>query len=260
MTRRIDATGFGDLKIIQDPDAFCYGVDAVLLAGFAADILSCGGKVPGRLMDIGTGNGIIPLILAHKTEIPELFGIDFQEHNIRLAGETAALNGLDGRMQFIHEDVAELLDGSEGEEDGPGGLCLKGTFDAVTSNPPYTKRQGGAVSLASAKALARHETTADLAMFLELAARLLREKGDLFLVHRPQRLVDLLTFGRQHRLEAKDLQLVSGHPGEKPNIVLVHMVKGGGAELHVLPQISVREADGQYTADLLRIYEREGGV
>ncbi|MGN1383001.1 MAG: tRNA1(Val) (adenine(37)-N6)-methyltransferase [Eubacterium sp.] len=261
MTRRVDRTGFGDLKIVQDPEAFCYGVDAVLLAGFTADILQRNRKCPGKLMDLGTGNGIVPLILTHKTEIPDLHGMEFQENNVRLAEETVKINGMDERMQIWHADVSDVLadmkaPGESGEEKS-GWKTLRGTFDAVTSNPPYTRRKSGAVSQASAKALARHETTADLSMFLELAARLLKEKGDLFMVHRPLRLVDLLTEGRRFRLETKDLQMVSGHEGEKPNIVLVHMVKGGGVELNVFPQLAVRDKTGNYTDRMKKIYEKE---
>lgn len=296
MTRRVDQTGFGDLKIIQDSEAFCYGVDAVLLAGFTAEILQRTGKCPDRLMDLGTGNGIVPLILSHKTQIPALHGMEFQKANVCLAEESVRLNGLEGRIKLWHADVADVLadwrrkrvddfSGSDrGLEDGivqkgkPECACgketdqnvgavqefipeelraLKGCFDAVTSNPPYTKRQGGAVSTGSAKALARHETTADLSMFMELAALLLKEKGDLFMVHRPQRLVDLLVFGRKHRLEPKDMQLISGHEGEAPNLVLLHLVRGGGAELRVLPPFAIREPDGSYTARMMEIYEKE---
>lgn len=260
MTRRVDETGFGDLKIIQDPEAFCYGVDAVLLAGFTADVLKRNRRKPEKLMDLGTGNGIVPLILSHKTEIPDLHGIEFQENNVRLAKESAVLNGMPERIQIWHADVSDVLTEMKAPEEEGGKAVWKkfrGSFDAVTSNPPYTRRMSGAVSRASAKALARHETTADLAMFLELAARLLKEKGDLFMVHRPQRLVDILAEGRNFRLEAKDLQMVSGHEGEKPNIILVHMVKGGGVELNVFPQLAVRDKAGNYTRQMRKIYERE---
>ncbi|MFC2662041.1 MAG: tRNA1(Val) (adenine(37)-N6)-methyltransferase [Eubacterium sp.] len=259
MTRRVDETGFGDLKIIQDPEAFCYGVDAVLLAGFTADILKRNRKNPDKLMDLGTGNGIVPLILSHKTEIPALHGMEFQENNVRLAEETAVLNGMHERIQIWHADVSEVLAEIKDpdEEENAVWKKFRRSFDVVTSNPPYTRRMSGAVSRASAKALARHETTADLSMFLELASQLLKEKGDLFMVHRPQRLVDILAEGRRFRLEAKDLQMVSGHEGEKPNIVLVHMVKGGGVELNVLPQLAVRDKSGNYTSQMKKIYERE---
>ncbi|MCH4006424.1 MAG: methyltransferase [Eubacterium sp.] len=260
MTRRVDETGFGDLKIIQDSEAFCYGVDAVLLAGFTADVLKRNRRKPERLMDLGTGNGIVPLILSHKTEIPMLHGIEFQENNVRLAEETVQLNGMHERMQIWQADVSDVLaEMKNPDEEAEQAVWKKfrRTFDVVTSNPPYTRRMSGAVSKASAKALARHETTADLSMFIELSALLLKEKGDLFMVHRPQRLVDILTEGRRFHLEAKDLQMVSGHEGEKPNIVLVHMVKGGGVELNVLPCLAVRDDAGNYTRQMRKIYERE---
>lgn len=253
MARRIDDTGFGGFKIVQNPEAFCYGVDAVLLSGFTEQFLK-NRKCPDSLVDLGAGNGIVPLILSHKTEIPNIIGVEVQEENVKLAEETIQLNGLQKRMKMHCVDIADVLSA----KDAPGVSDVRkllGSVDIVTSNPPYFKSRSGAESMGTAKALARQESTATLSDFFNLASRLLKPKGDLFMIHRPSRLVDLLAEGRAKGLEAKDMLLVSGHKDEIANLVLLHFVKGGGQELHVLPSMAVREADGSYTAEMRSMYE-----
>ena len=240
MTVRTDDTGFGGLVILQDPDAFCYGVDAVLLAGFAAERA----KNAKRIMDLGTGNGIVPLILAHKTKAPVLMGMDIQPGSLELARETAGINGLTDRLSFMECDVTDIP------------AELKGTFDAVTCNPPYKKSGSGLPGSNPAKHTARHETTAGLWDFLSAASMLLAPKGEAYMINRPERLTDLICFARDSGLETKELCFVSGHAGEAPNLVLVRMIKGGAPGVKVLEPLHVRETDGSYSSELLRIYER----
>ena len=251
-TRRIDDTGFGGIRIIQDPEAFCYGVDAVLLADFAARrINEKKGAADKKLMDLGCGNGIIPLILSHKTALRDIQGIEFQKNIFDLASENIRYNGLEERLTFYNYDIADLLDSGAGQR-------FSSSFDFVTSNPPYTAPVNGMTGKNTAKMKARHETTADLKSFLKFSAQILRPKGELFMVHRPSRLVDILSAGRSLGLETKEIQLVSGHAGESPNIVLLKMIRGAGRELKVLPQIFVRNEDGSYSETINNIYERYG--
>lgn len=240
MAVRADDTGFGGLVIFQDPDAFCYGVDAVLLAGFTAERL----RNADRVADLGTGNGIIPLILAHKTDVSELVGVDIQPGSLELARRTAEVNGLSGRLSYIESDITKLPSG------------LNSTFSAVTCNPPYKKSGSGLPGKSPAKHTARHETTAGLSDFLEVMARLLKPRGEAFMIHRPERMTDLICFARTAGIEPKELCFVSGHRGEAPNLVLVRMIKGGAPGIKVLAPLHVRENDGRYSDELLRIYER----
>jgi tRNA1Val (adenine37-N6)-methyltransferase len=249
-TLRIDDTGFGGIRIIQDPDAFCYGVDAVLLAAFAAErINKKRGAADKKLMDLGCGNGIIPLILSHKTEIQDIRGIELQKSIFDLALENIRYNCLEERLSFYNYDIAELLDSDAGRR-------FESAFDFVTANPPYTASVSGMTGDNTAKMKARHETTADLESFLGFSVQILKPKGELFMVHRPSRLVDIFSAGRRLGLETKEIQLVSGHAGENPNIVLLKMVRGAGRELKVLPQIFVRNEDGSYSETINNIYER----
>ena len=220
---RIDEIGFGDLKLIQDPSEFCYGTDAVLLARFA-------NLQEGlRVADLCTGNGAVAFMIQHLYAPQHVVGVDINSHEIELACETAKLNGLEDRMDFLAEDVLFIKKRLEFE-----------SFDAVTINPPYQEKGRGISGFSDAKHAARFETTASLADFFESAAYILKPKGSLYMVHRPSRLVDILSIARSNRLEAKRLQMVAPYPGEAANIVLVQFVKDGGHELIIEPELYVR--------------------
>ena len=249
---RVDDTGFGSLKLIQKPEEFCYGVDAVILADFAARNASA--SLPSRkashdpvtVVDLGTGTGIIPLILSHKTGWNRLVGVEVQEGSFDRAVRNVQLNGLDDRMSFIRGDVKDF------------GKCwgaeLSGSIDVVTSNPPYTQGSGGLKSSNTAKSIARHETTAGLEDFIRCAAWLLKPRGDFFMVHRPSRLVDICCMARDAGLETKEMCFVSPNREAAANILLVHMVKGGGRQLTMLEPLFVYEKDGSYTEKLKECY------
>lgn len=243
---RLDETGFGSLKIFQCPKEFCYGVDAVLLADFASKSASAQKKKEKcRIMDMGTGTGIVPLILSHKTKAGYIGGIEVQEHSYNLAVKNSEYNGLGDRLHFFHDDVSTFYH----EE-------LAGGFDIVTSNPPYTAGSRGIESKNKAKAIARHEITASLDDFVKQAAKLLRDKGDFYMVHRPARLVDICETCRKYRLEPKEMQFISGKPNEIPNILLVHCVKNGNRELKILEPLEVHDENGKYSGKILKIYEK----
>ena len=239
----IEEIGFGGLKLIQSSEGFRFGIDAVLLADFAAGI--CPGA--DSIVDLGTGNGVIPLILSHKTNAGSITGIDLQAKAIELAGRSCDLNGLGERIRFIQCDVAKL------QKEEPD---LRGTADTVVSNPPYIARGAGITNAGDSKFLSRQETTAGVDEFTAAAAFLLRERGHFFLVHRPSRLVDLFYYCRKHGLEPKKIRFVAPRQGAKPNIVLLHCVKGGGRELDYADELYVYEETGKYTAEIMKIYEK----
>ena len=243
MAERMDDIGFGGLKLIQEPEEFCYGVDAVILADFAAKYAS--GK-PKSIVDLGTGTGIIPLILSYKTQAEWIAGVELQQASYERACRNAEMNELQERIHFFHSDVKEAADGKL--------AFLKGSTDVVTTNPPYMPNLGGLTNANSAKAIARHETSAGLADFFACAAALLKPRGDLFMVHRPSRLADICCFARQYGLEPKRLCFVSPNVEKAPNIILVHCVKGGGRELRLLDPRYVYKEDGSYTEELRSCY------
>ena len=241
---RIDVTGFGTVKIIQDPDEFCYGVDAVILADIAAKRARAI-RQESRIIDLGTGSGIIPLILSHKTEAGSIYGVEVQKNSWDRAVRSAELNELTDRLEFINCDVNELISLRPD---------LKMSFDVVTCNPPYTPLSGGMKPESTSKMIARHETTAGLDDFMRVASELLKDHGEMFLVHRPSRLVDIFVSARKYKLEPKAARLVLPREGEEPNIVLVHMIKNGGADISILKPLVVHDAEGGFTSELKEAY------
>ena len=236
---RLDDTGFGGLRLIQKPGEFCYGVDAVLLADFA--VVRKGQKV----VDLGTGTGIIPLILSHKTEASEIWGIEVQEDSWKRAVRMAKLNGLDDRLRFLCCDVKDAAEKFSAE-----------SFDAVVSNPPYIRAVCGVQNENRAKNIARHETTAGLEDFILTASKLLRKGGSFFLIHRPDRIPDICWHCRNCGMEAKEMRLVCTDRNAKPSMVLVRCVKGGGNELRFQKPLYIYRANGSYTSEIEKIYER----
>ncbi len=235
---RLDEIGFGGYKIIQDSDGFSYGVDAVLLSDF------CRAKHSDTVLDLCSGNGIVPLIVNAKYDPKKIKGIEIQLAPYLLAEENVKNNGLSDKISFIFGDVKNIRDFFEA-----------GSFDLVTCNPPYFEGGRGDECSADAKHIARHETTAGLDDFFKAAAYVLKRGGRLCMVHRPSRLADLMDYSRSNGLEPKTLQMVVPSEGERPNIVLIEFVKDGGKELKMLPQLAVHKKDGTYTEELKKIYE-----
>lgn len=238
---RIDEIGFGNLRLIQKPEDFCYGVDAVLLATFAEV------RKNAKVIDLGTGTGIIPLILTHRTEAVEIIGVEVQQDSWERGERNVLLNGLSGRVRLIHSDVKHLTKENKAH---------RHSYDVVLTNPPYVKYDGGLKNKESARTIARHETTAELSDFIEAAAQLLKDRGDFYMVHRPNRLVDICVLCRRYKLEPKELRLVSPNEDTAPNILLIHCVKHGRPELKVLDPLYVYKGDGSYTDEIMRLYER----
>lgn len=241
---RLDEIGFGNLKLIQKPKDFCYGVDAVILADFVVKNLK---RNPKSIFDLGTGTGILPLILSHKTDAEKIIGVEIQEDSYLRAQRNSKLNNLEERVSFVNADIKDF--------DSNWGADFKGAIDVVVSNPPYFISGGGIINDLAPKTIARHETTAGLKDFMACAAYLLKARGDFFMVHRPSRLADICCYGREYGLEPKDMCFVSPTADSVPNILLVHFVKGGGKELKFKKPLAVYDGSGNYTKELLEAYK-----
>lgn len=259
---RIENTGFGNLKLIQDKDQFCYGVDAVILADFANSLY----PDFNNAVDLGTGNGIIPFILSHKNSGANITGIDVQKEAVEMAQRSCRLNNLQEKIAFIQADVSDLCcENIKNAKQGHGrnhshanlSLLQCGNTDMVTCNPPYFAKGGAIPSSSSARFIARHETTAGVEDFIKAAAVLLKKQGHFFMVHRPSRLVDIFFYCRKHGLEPKDMRMVVPRAGEAANIVLIHCTKGGGKELRVMRELAVYGKNGAYSSEIQKIYERD---
>lgn len=240
---RIDDTGFGGIRVIQNP-GMGYGVDSVLLAAFAAGETGAKPIRKGaRVADLGSGSGIVGFVLYHKLGDAEITGIEKRAGAVDRAVRAAEMNGFGDRISFVNAEVCGY------ESDIP--------YDAVVSNPPYFRQAGAIPNSDNEKYTARHETTADIFDFIHTAAGLLREGGNCYFVHRPDRLADIISGMRAEGLEPKTLQFVVPKSGEAANIVLIHGIKSAGPELKMLPEIAVHSEDGCYTDIINKLYERD---
>lgn len=236
---RLDTMGFGDLKILQDPLEFCYGIDAVLLADFAAREKFAMRKV----CELGAGNGAVSMIFNHKHPAEEILAVEIQYSAAQLAWYNMRRNALP-HIEVIHSDILDLAE------------TYYGQFDGVLTNPPYFPNQEALSSMGEAKRVARQESTASLKEFLEISSRLLKPGKSLYMVHRPFRLADIISLGRHWRLETKVMRLVAPAQGKAPNLVLLKLVKGGGVQMTVENTLYVRDKNGDYTEEINKIYQR----
>ena len=246
MAERIDETGFGGLKLIQDSEDFCYGVDAVLLADF------CKAAAGDRVIDLGCGNGAVSFICMAKYGPKSIVGIDIQARSVELANKSLELNLADAadakgfeRMSF---QLLDILDAPE--------RFGKASFSLAVCNPPYFEQGANVQNSGDALSLARHESTASLKDIFGAASALLTPRGRLCMIHRPSRLGDLMEYPRLFGLEPKTLRMVCPRPGEAPNLVLLEYVKGAGKELRIIPELCVRDGSGAYSRELDSIYGR----
>ncbi len=236
-TERIDDLERNGYRIIQNPEVFCFGMDAVLLSGFVS--------VPenAEVIDLGCGNGIIPLLLAAKTKAGHITGLEIQSYSARLAQRSVSLNALEDRISIIRGDIREAVE-----------LFDAASFDAVTVNPPYIKGGNGLVNPNEPKAIARHELLCSLEDVVRAAKMLLRPGGALFMVHRPHRLAEIFGTLSEHSIEPKRMKLVYPYVDKEPNMVLIEARRGGRPGLKVEKPLIVYRAKGEYTEEIYDIY------
>ena len=207
---RVDDLHRNGYVIIQDPKRFCFGIDAVILSGFAEV------KKGENVMDLCTGTGIIPILLEAKTEGSHFTGLEIQEESVEMAKRSVRLNGLEDKVTIDFGDVKNTE-----------ALYRASSFDVVTVNPPYMNEGGGLKNGYSPKTIARHEVLCSLEDVVDAAARLLVPQGRLYMVHRPHRLTDIMVTLRNHRLEPKRLRFVHSYADREPVMVLVEAVSNG---------------------------------
>lgn len=235
---RIDDLQRDGLKIIQNPRWFSFGIDAVLLAHFSAV-----GKGQ-TVMDLGTGTGIVPLLLSAKTRAAHITGIELQEDVSHMAKRSVALNGLEDRIAIETMDIKDIATHFK-----------KSCMDVVTANPPYFKAKAGIQNDTDYKTLSRHEVACTLEDLFRAAYHVLKPSGVFYMVHRPDRLVDIVAVAREMRLEPKQIRFVQPKADAKPNIMLMRFVKYGGHELRFDAPLVVYNESGDYTPEIYKIYE-----
>lgn len=237
---RIDDLEFKDLKIIQNKDGFCFGIDAVLLSDFAKDI-----KRNSTVMDLGTGTGIISILLCGKTELKKVTGVEVQKEVYDMACRSAKLNNLEDRFEVINENILNLEN-----------IFENNSFDVIVTNPPYKKQNTGVTNDDERKLISRHEILANLSDFIKVSSKMLKDKGEFYMVHRPERMVDIFSLMRKYKIEPKEVRLVFSNENNTPKMVLIKGVKNGGEYLKFRENLYIYKKDGSYTDEILKIYNK----
>jgi tRNA1Val (adenine37-N6)-methyltransferase len=224
------------LRIIQPRDGYRYSLDPLLLCDFAE--VGRG----ARVIDLGTGSGVIPLVLARKVDDASIVGVEFQEEMAGLAARNADMNGLQERVEIVCEDILSLRK-----------RFPVSTFDLVVANPPFRNPGSGRVSPKAGRDLARHESTAGLADFLTAAKYLVKPAGSICFVYHPSRLAEFITQASALKLAPLRLRMVHGNSGMEARMYLIELAKGRKSELEVLPPLFVYDNDGEYSGEMKRI-------
>ena len=234
---RLDELQRNGYQIIQNPEKFCFGMDAVLLSGFAK------AKKGDVVLDMGTGTGIIPILMEAKTEAAHLTGLEIQEESADMARRSVALNGLSEKIDIVTGDIKEA-----------GMIFKSASFDVITCNPPYMIGQHGLTNPDAPKAIARHEVLCTLEDVVSAAAKLLKPGGHFYMVHRPFRLAEIMVTLVQHKLEPKRMQLVYPYIDKEPNMVLIEATRGGKSRMTVEKPLIVYKEPGVYMPEIYDIY------
>ena len=234
---RLDELQRNGYWIIQNPKKFCFGMDAVLLTGFAH------AKGQDRLLDLGTGTGIILLLMEAKYGCAHLTGLEIQRESADMAARSVRLNGLADKVDIITGDIREA-----------DRIFPSASFDCITCNPPYMIGQHGIANPDAPKAIARHEIFCTFEDVAVQAAKLLKPGGHFFLVHRPFRLAEIMVTLARHKLEPKRMQLVHPYVDREPNMVLLEAVRGGRARMTVEKPLIVFREPGVYMPEIREIY------
>ena len=225
---RLDDLLLNGLELIQNPDKFCFGVDAVLLSDFV--------KVrPGeQLLDLGTGNGIIPVLLSAKTKAGHLTGLEIQDDIAEMARRSIAHNHLEERVDIVTGDIKKAAE-----------IFKPAFFDVITTNPPYMLSKHGLRNPDDAKAIARHEVLCTLDDILRESMRLLQDKGRFYMIHRPFRLTEIMIKMNHYKIEPKRIQFIHPYIDKEPVLVLIEGVRGARPRVTVESPIIIYEKSGQ---------------
>ena len=236
---RLDDLQCNGLYLIQDPDKFCFGIDAVLLSNFVKV------KKNGHVVDLCTGSGIVPILLSAKTGAKKITGIEIQSDIADMARRSVSYNKLDEKIDIINDNISNALK-----------YINNCSVDSVCVNPPYMKDTTAIKNPDLPMAIARHELLTDLDTVINIASKLLKESGKFFMVHRPSRLSEIFASMRQNRIEPKRLRFIHPYIESKANLVLIEGAKGSGVWMDVEPPLVVYKDKNVYTDEVLKIYGR----
>lgn len=238
---RIDDLEFKGYKIIQNSEGFCFGIDSILLSDFAKNI-----KKGSKVIDLGTGTGILPILLSGKTQLKQVIGVEIQEEVAHMAKRSVEINSLQNKITIINENVLNIEN-----------IYGKESFDAIVTNPPYKKVNTGIQNENEKKLISRHEITASLEDFIKVSKNILKDKGEFYMVHRPERLVDIIYLMRKYKIEPKQIKFVAPNVRKEPNLVLIKGIKNAKEFLKFENILYVYNEDGSYTDEILKIYNKK---
>ena len=236
---RLDDLQINGYHIIQHPEKFCFGMDAVLLSSFA------GCQPDSKVVDFGTGTGVIPILLTAKTKSSHIDALEIQEESADMAQRSVQLNGLTDKIKIIQGDIKEASD-----------LLGKASYDYVITNPPYMNNDHGLKNPELPKAIARHEILCSLEDVIREGACVLKPGGHFIMVHRPFRLIEIITCLTRYKLEPKRMRFVHPFADKEPNMVLIDAVRGGNSMVKIESPLVIYATQGQYTQEILDIYNR----
>lgn len=237
---RIDDLHRNGYQIIQKTDGFCFGLDAVLLSDFAKV------KKGERVLDFGTGTGIIPILLEAKTEGGKFYGLEIQEEFAQMASRSVSLNHLENKIEIVHGDIKNASMYFDRE-----------SFQVITCNPPYMTDHHGLQNPNSSKAIARHEICCNFNDIVREAKKLLKPMGRFFIVHRAFRLAEIIHTLVENGVEPKRIRFVHPYIDREPNIVLIEAIKGAKPRIKVESPLIVYKEAGVYTKEIYDIYGYE---
>ena len=237
---RIDDLQYKGLKIIQKEDEFCFGIDSVLLSNFAKNI-----KKNSEIIDLGTGTGIISILLSKKLQAKKIYGIEIQKQVADMAKRSVELNSLENLVTILNEDLKKLPE-----------ILNKNYYDAIVTNPPYKKDNTGLKNENEAKLISRHEIKCTIEDIASVSSKLLKNGGELYMVHRPERLAEIIQVLVKYKLEPKILKLVYPKKDKEPNLILIKAVKNAKSFLKIEKPLFVYDENNKYTQDILEIYNK----
>ena len=241
---RLDDLNCKNLKILQKKDGFCFGMDSVLIANFA--------KISRKnaiVADLGTGTGIISILVAGKQNPEKVYAVEIQEELVDMAKRSVKYNDLENKIDIINADIVGISRGNFNKK-----------FDYVISNPPYKKLNTGLINDNQKKLISRHEVKCTLKDVVNEASKLLKDKGVFYMVHRPERLVDIISYMRQYKIEPKEIRFVCSHEKEPPKLVLIKGVKNAKPFLKFKEDLYIYNEDGSYTNEIYEIYNKRKNV
>lgn len=241
---RIDDLEYKNLRIIQNSENFCFGMDSVLLSDFAKNI-----KNNSLVLDLGTGTGIISILLSAKANVKKIYGIEIQKDVADMANRSVILNNLEKKIEIINEDIKNISN-----------IFNKNSVDVIITNPPYKEINRGIINDNENKIISRHEVKANLEDFIRVSSEVLKDYGEIYMVNRPERIVDIIEYMRKYKMEPKNIRFVYSKINKEPNLILIKAVKNAKKFVKIEQPLIIYDENNNYTDEIYKIYnkKREG--